>query len=296
MKLLVGPLLGAVLAYYFGILDPWLSNKSAEPPPVDRRYVEEEKHAYRLPESLGSMDLQGTWAVADGTDEQMVSRWTSNLSRMPIALLSSEQSPVAFGGLQYNSTKLARGIVALSGQSWPTWTLIHHAFFELDLNRLEKRLWQDQEKLKMHEKPKAFVPGVPTIAPSSSADHPAEIMFLTARYKNGSLSPRTEDLSVGLLETRVPHVAMVRSALLLESGRQGMIGFRRDGETKTVRKLAPHGTVATLEDAMSIAVHKANIKVIHWGEGGPVEPGSVCGIRECYGAARDAAETVETVP
>ena len=133
-----------------------------------------------LPETLGMLNEKNTnWK--DGMDPEDFSegivfrRVTSVEDGTPTFELSNPQnSPVGYGGLKYNETKLTRAVVALSDKTWPPWTLLHHRQFELDLDRLERRLWKEDHTLKLRDTSLPFGEG-------DSWTGGTDIVFLVAR-------------------------------------------------------------------------------------------------------------------
>lgn len=83
--------------------------------------------------------------------------------------------------------------------------------------------------------------------------------MIVTRFPDGTLFPDSNGLQNGQLPPGT--MCVVRSALLKEAAQRAMMGDRRDEQCKCIRRRGGQ-TVATVQDAFSIVVWKARMKVI----------------------------------
>ena len=181
--LVCGVLIGVIANTWFQSLTDTSTTAAAAKATSDRAAPAEatrsgEPHDWRLPDTLGDLtESWESWMPADAPDDPAgkALRLTTAEGGTPNAELSHpKNAPVGYGGLKYNETKLTRAIVALSGKSWPPWTLLHHRHFELDLDRLDRRLWRLEATLKLRVESLPFGQG-------DSSTGGTDIAFIVAR-------------------------------------------------------------------------------------------------------------------
>ena len=189
----------------------------------------------------GSVDPVDSQACSEAP---VISRLTTNDGiQWPNPRLSVDASPIQYGGIKYD-TKLPRAALALSKPVWPTFTLLHNSSFQLDLNDLDDHLRANEKHLHLQ--------GLEQL---DSAD----VVMIVTRFPDGTLFPDSNGLQNGQLPPGT--MCVVRSALLKEAAQRAMMGDRRDEQCKCIRRRGGQ-TVATVQDAFSIVVWKARMKVI----------------------------------
>lgn len=170
-------------------------------------------------------------------------RTTSEDMQRPNPKLSLDSSPIQYGGINFE-TKLPRAAIMLAKPTWPRYTLLHNSSFELNLNDLDNHLIVNEPHLHL----KAL-----------HHEEASDVIMIVVRLKDGTLFPDSNELQNGMLPPGT--MCVVRSALLKEAAQRAMIGDRRDPECKCIRSIG-RSSIATMQDALSIVIWKARMKVI----------------------------------